>query len=48
MQLVLANFMGPDEALVMDVVPYLTIILVFLITEIPSARKNVMRIFWEE
>ncbi len=33
----------------MDVVPYLTIILVFLITEIPSARKkNVMRIFREE
>ena len=48
LQLVLANFMGPDEALVMDVVPYLTIILVFLITEIPSARKNVMRIFREE
>lgn len=48
LQLVLAGYMGPNEALMMDVIPYLTIILVFLFTEIPIARKNVMRIFRED
>lgn len=47
LQLVLSGYMGPNEALIMDVVPYLTIIIVFLATEFPVARRNVMRIFRE-
>ena len=47
LQMVMSTKMGPDAALVMDVVPYLTIIIVFLATEFPVARKNVMRIFRE-
>ena len=47
LQLIMASNLGPNEALVMDVVPYVAIVLVFLVTEMPAARKNVMRIFRE-
>lgn len=46
-QIIIANYVNPNTAEFMNVVPYITIIIVFLITEIPVARKNTMRIFRE-
>lgn len=48
LQLMISNYVSPNITLVMEVVPYLTIIIVFLITETPEARKNTMRIFSDE
>lgn len=47
LQLVIAGLIDPITATLMNIVPYLTIIAVFLFTEIPVARKNTMRIFRE-
>lgn len=47
LQMLLSSFVRPDTALLMNVIPYVTIIIVFLFTEIPVARKNTMRIFRE-
>lgn len=46
-QLIISEFVGAETAEFMNVVPYITIIIVFLITEIPVARRNTMRIFRE-
>ena len=48
LQLMISNYVSPNVTLVMEVVPYMTIILVFLLTEIPKARKTTMRIFQED
>lgn len=45
LQLMISNYVSPDITLVMEVVPYLMIIIVFLVTQIPEARRNTMRIF---
>lgn len=47
LQLILSEFVGSITAELMNIVPYVTIIIVFLFTEIPVARKNTMRIFRE-
>ena len=47
LQMVLSGFVGPDTALLMNTIPYVTIIIVFLFTEVPVARRNTMRIFQE-
>jgi len=47
LQLIISEFVGATTAEFMNVVPYITIIIVFLFTELPAARKNTMRIFRE-
>ncbi len=47
LQLIMSEFVGAEAAEFMNVIPYITIIIVFLFTEIPVARKNTMRIFRE-
>lgn len=47
LQLIISEFVGATTAEFMNVVPYITIIIVFLFTELPTARRNTMRIFRE-
>ena len=45
LQLVISAYLSPDILLVMDIVPYMAVILVFIFAEIPEAKKNTMRVF---
>lgn len=47
LQIVLSEFMDSRTTELINIIPYITIIFVFLITEIPVARRNTMRIFRE-
>lgn len=47
LQIVLSKYVGSNTAELFNIVPYVTIIIVFLVTEIPQAKKNTMRIFRE-
>lgn len=47
LQMIMAQYIGSITAELFQIVPYVTIIIVFLVTEIPPARKNPMRIFQE-
>ena len=47
LQIVLSEYVGSNTAELINVLPYVTIIIVFLFTEIPIARRNTMRIFRE-
>ncbi len=48
LQLMLSAYVSPNITLVLEIIPYLTIIVVFLFTESPAARKTTMRFFREE
>lgn len=48
LQLLISSYVDPNVTLVLEIIPYLTIIVVFLFTETPAARKTTMRFFREE
>ena len=48
LQLMLSSFVSPNITLILEIIPYLTIIIVFIITETSVARKTTMRFFREE
>lgn len=48
LQLMLSAYVSPNITLVLEIIPYLTIIIVFLFTEAPAARRTTMRFFREE
>lgn len=47
LQIVLSQYVGSNTAELINVLPYAAIIVVFLVTELPAARRNTMRIFRE-
>lgn len=48
LQLMLSAYVSPNITLVLEIIPYLTIIVVFLFTETPAARRTTMRFFPED
>ena len=48
LQLMLSAYVSPNITLVLEIIPYLTIIVVFLFTETPAARRTTMRFFRED
>jgi ABC-type uncharacterized transport system permease subunit len=47
LQVVLSKYVDVNTTELFNVIPYITIIIVFLVTEIPVSRRNTMRIFRE-
>ena len=45
LQIILANYLGTTLASLLEALPYITIIVVLVMTEIPNVRRNPMRIF---
>ncbi len=48
LQLMLSAYVSPNITLVLEIIPYLTIVIVFLFTETPAARRTTMRFFRED
>lgn len=47
LQLILNNYVGPTAASLIGILPYITILIVLFITELPRLRTNTLRIFQE-